>query len=360
MNCTHHAGRFNLLAAFMLMAPLAAANPKLPGFDSGGTGNESDNMAEAPEKSVSLQNGNIVLTPRNTFYIEPSLTYVNSSSTQVSIEGFSVVPAIVIGLINVSQVQRDTLTAAVGLRYGITRQLELGVKIPYVYREESVRQRDALKGTPVDSIDSSEGDGLGDVEMAINYQFLPDPGEVGYWVTSLQIKSRTGKDPFEIQSRSGESDSGNGTARLVLEEQPTGSGFWSAQPGVTYIHPADPAVLYGSLSYLWNQKRDVGDEFGGTIDPGDAIGFSFGMGLSLNNRTSLTMGYSHSVVKKTRIKNEIAGLEPSFNRFQVGTFKVGFSQMLSRDASLKFSLGIGVTDAAPDLQLSVSVPYAVY
>src|SRR5690606_16817730 len=66
-----------------------------------------------------------VLTPRGTLVIEPSLQYVHSSDTEVAVEGYTVIPTVLIGLINVSQVQRDTLSAVATLRYGLTRRFEV-------------------------------------------------------------------------------------------------------------------------------------------------------------------------------------------------------------------------------------------
>lgn len=323
-----------------------------------------------PQDEIILTDTNNILTPRRRFVAEPTFTYTNTSSTQVAIEGFTVIPAIVIGLINVSQVQRDTFTAAMNLRYGLTDRLEVGVKIPYVYREVSVRQREALKGTPVDSISNSSGSGLGDVEASINYQFRPSLTSPSYWIANLQIKSDTGTDPFDMQwieltddgsgTADGEPgveqpDSSGGITGRVLAEQPTGSGFWSVQPGVSYIFQADPVVLYGSLSYLWNEERDI-EEFGGVVDPGNAISAGFGMGVAFNADMSFSVGYSHSTVKQTRFENDV-GLEPSFSRFQVGSLRLGFSRRLTANTDFKLSLGIGLTDAAPDLQLGFSVPF---
>jgi hypothetical protein len=320
-----------------------------------------------PRDEIILTDTNNILTPRRRFVVEPSFSYTNSSSTQVAIEGFTVIPAIVIGLINVSQVQRDTFTAAMNLRYGITDRLEFGLKLPYVYREVSVRQREALKGTPVDSITSTSGSGLGDIEASINYQFRPSLSSPSYWVTNLQIKSDTGTDPFELQwlatdpENSGEGlgevpPGEDGITGKVLAEQPTGSGFWSVQPGVSYIFQADPVVLYGSLGYLWNEERDI-EAFGGVVDPGNAISVGFGMGVAFNSDMSFSLGYSHSTVQKTRFENQNLGLEPSFSRFQVGSLRLGFSRRLTPDMNFKLSLGIGLTDAAPDVQLGFSIPY---
>jgi hypothetical protein len=327
------------------------------------------NRSSPPGDEIILTEASNVLTPRRRLVIDPSFSYTSSSSTQVAIEGFTVIPAVVIGLINVSQVQRDTFTAALNFRYGLTDRLEIGLKVPYVYREVSVRQREVLKGTPVDSITNTTGSGLGDVEMSLNYQFRPSTAAPGYWVANLQVKSDTGTDPFEVQWRAlnGESGDdgfeegdgdGDGTITgKMLAEQPTGSGFWSVQPGVSYIYQADPVVLYGSLGYLWNQKRDLGPQLGGVVDPGNAVSLGFGMGVAINADMSFSMGYSHSTVKQTRFENENIGLEPSFSRFQVGSLRLGFSRRLTPDTDFKLSLGIGLTDAAPDVQIGFSVPF---
>ena len=67
-------------------------------------------------------------------------------------------------------------------------------------------------------------------------------------------RSRTGTDPFQVttdclqrcvESVINEVDlSATGTG-LPLQ-QPTGSGFWSIQPGVTWLYPTDPVVFFES------------------------------------------------------------------------------------------------------------------
>ena len=69
---------------------------------------------------------------------------ISASSTEVAIEGLTIIPALVIGLINVSQVQRDVTTAAVSFRYGLTDRTELTVKLPWLHIEESIRERRAF------------------------------------------------------------------------------------------------------------------------------------------------------------------------------------------------------------------------
>jgi hypothetical protein len=75
-----------------------------------------------------------------------------------------------------------------------------------------------------------------------------------------------------------------GAPPIFTLDLPTGSGFlYSLQVGLTWLFPSDPAVFFGSFSYLHNFKRDNvsrnvigGSEFLGTVEPGDIIGFNFG------------------------------------------------------------------------------------
>jgi hypothetical protein len=298
-----------------------------------------------------------VLTPRGALVLEPGLTYSHSTTTQVAIEGYTVIPSVLVGLINVSEVQRDTLTAALATRYGLTSRFEVELKVPYVYKDEQVREREANTGQPNDIVRSSDGMGLGDVELALRYQLNDGRDGWPYLVAGLRVKSRTGEDPFEVERETlfVEGEGGNQVPiGEVFKEQPTGSGFWGVQPSLGFIYTSDPAVLFANISYLWNVERDVGGEFG-RIDPGDAIGFSFGMGFAINARTSFNLGYDHSTVLETKREND-AGLEASFDRFQIGTLLLGFSHRLGKRSSANLSLGIGVTEYAPDLQLSLRVP----
>ncbi len=304
-----------------------------------------------PQVTVFEERG--MLTPQGQWVIEPSLAYVHSSALDVSIEGFTIIPALAIGLIDVSETERDTLTAAVALRYGLTDRLEVGLKIPWVYREQQVRRRDILEGTELERVTGSTGSGLGDVEFGLSYQFNTADRGRPFFIGNLKAKSRTGTDPFSVDRRRIVDEDGNRLGEIFLE-QPTGSGFWAVQPSVTMIYPTDPAVLFANVSYLWNIERDVGPDYG-TVDPGDAFGASLGMAISLNDRTSMSLGYDHSVVFRTRVEND-PGLEPVFGRRQVGTLLWGVSHRLTERTSLNFSLGVGVTESAPDVQMTVRVP----
>lgn len=279
-----------------------------------------------------------VLTAKGALVVEPSLQFTHSTSKRLFLLGFSILPALHIGPFELRDVRNNAYSAALATRYGLTNRLELELKIPYIYRtEESSSHRyvtpDSL--SVIESNDSQKGNGLGDVEFGLRYQ-LNQPRTGPYYVAGLRVKSDTGEDFFDADE----------------DELPTGSGFWGIQPSLTAIFASDPAVFFGGVNYLWNIERNVGGEYG-KIDPGDAYGFNFGMGLSLNEKAAFSMGYEHSIISRTRRDGEVL---PGQVNIHVGTFQLGYSYRLSSSTNLNLSLGLGVTEDAPDVQLTLKTP----
>ncbi|UCV08992.1 acetate kinase [Dechloromonas denitrificans] len=299
-----------------------------------------------------------VLTPRGKFVLEPGLQYSYSSSSRVSIVGYTIIPALTIGLIDVREVKRNTFTGSLTGRWGITNRFEIEAKLPYVYRSDDVLARPINSGSGRDELFSSTGNGIGDVEVTGRYQFNDGGIDKPYYIGTLRFKSRTGKDPFEVLTDT--SSSPNVISNEIQKELPTGSGFYTLQPGLTMLYPTDPAVFFGSLNYQYNFKRSgvtmnttQGPVSLGDIEPGPVIGFNFGMGLALNERSSFSIGYDHASVGQTKI-NGVKALNSV--RTQLGTLLLGYSQRLDSTRSLNVSVGAGVTRDTPDITLSVRLP----
>ena len=83
-----------------------------------------------------------VLTPKGKFSLEPSLQYAYSSSNRVSVIGFEIFPALLIGVLDIRTANRESYTATLTGRYGITNRFEIEAKIPYIYRRETLQTRD--------------------------------------------------------------------------------------------------------------------------------------------------------------------------------------------------------------------------
>src|SRR5690606_38724517 len=106
-----------------------------------------------------------------------------------------------------------------------------------------------------DRVFGSKGQALGDIEVAARYQLTDGTDRRPYLIGGLRVKSRTGKDPFDVETdcitRCDGPDRGTGLPLRL----PTGSGFYSLQPSLTWLMPSDPAVFFGSVSYTHNFRR---------------------------------------------------------------------------------------------------------
>ncbi|MBS0451772.1 MAG: acetate kinase [Proteobacteria bacterium] len=302
-----------------------------------------------------------ILTPKGHYVLEPSFQYNYSSNDRVALVGYTVIPAILIGLIDVREVKRNTMIPTFTGRWGVTNKMELELKVPYVIRSDSTVSREIFTGSAVDNVFDTKGNGLGDVELAMRYQIFSAKENWPYLVGGLRFKSRTGKDPFEVVTDCVTRCLGNTTGTGLPLDAPTGSGFYSLQPSVTWLYPSDPAVFFGGLSYTYNFGRDnvsrlVLDnqqEELGSIKPGDVWGMNFGMGLSINERSSFSLGMELYSVGPTQQNGQTVR---GSVRTQLASLLLGYSFRLTDKTNINVSIGAGLTRDTPDLQLTVRVP----
>lgn len=297
-----------------------------------------------------------ILTPKGTFVFDPSLQYSFSSSDRVTVVGFSVLNAVLIGAIDVRSVNRNNLIATLGGRYGLTNRLEIEARVPYIYRRDDSLSR-RISGSAIDESFNSDGSGIGDIELAARYQLNVPTGDAPFYVAGLRLKTRTGKDQYEVAYD---------TDFNLPKELPTGSGFYSLQPSLSMVLPADPVVFFGGINYTWNIKRDVNasipftNSLGtvttrsiGEVDPGDSLGLNVGMGLGLNERSSFSLSYEHTWIDKTRLDGKVAD---GSMWVQLATLQAGFSYRLNKRTNLNLSIGAGLTDDTPDTTVTLRLP----
>ncbi|WP_028105202.1 acetate kinase [Pseudoduganella violaceinigra] len=303
-----------------------------------------------------------VLTAHGKLVLEPSFQFGYSSSNRVALVGYTIIPALLVGLIDVREVKRNTSTATLSGRYGLSNRTELEMRLPYIYRSDSTVSRELFTGTAVERVFDVSGHAIGDVELSLRHQLNDGGADKPYYVAGLRFKTRTGRDPFEVVTDCvrrcvGENASGTG----LPQELPTGSGFYALQPSLTWLYPSDPAVLFGSASYLHNfqrkgiRRRVLDGEWEplGTVKPGAVLGFNFGVGLALNEKASISFGYDHSSIARTR-QNGVPA--PGSVRTQLGTLLLGFSYRLDPKKTVNISVGAGLTRDTPDVSLLLRFP----
>jgi hypothetical protein len=316
---------------------------------------------ERPPRIAQIFDEPSALTPPGKVVVEPSLQMAYSSSDRVALVGYTIIPALLIGLIDVRQVKTTTLTGTVALRYGLARRWELEARVPYVYSTSDTVSRELFTGTATDNAFSSHGRGIGDVELTARYQINAGGVDKPFYIGWMRFKTRTGKDPFEVTTDCVTRCVSNTTGTGLPLQQPTGSGFFAVQPGLTWLFPTDPAVFFGSISYLHNFERkdvslnlvDGSRQFLGNVKAGDIIGLNFGMGLALNEKASFSIGYDQSIIGPTKQNGQRV---PGSVRTILGTLLVGYSYRLSPKTTLNLSVGAGLTRDTPDLTVTLRLP----
>jgi hypothetical protein len=288
-----------------------------------------------------------VLNPKGRLTLEPSFEYANSQLNRFFFSGAQIVDTVFIGGLDATNAKRNTLTAALTGRYGVTDRMQTDLRLPYVYRSD----REA-EGVNTDVLNRNvSGNDLGDIEATFHYQLNPAVDGRAIYVGNLRVKSDTGTGPFDVPV-----DAIGRQSRL-----PTGSGFWSIEPSLTALFATDPVVLYGNLGYAFSLDKDVNKTVGGNtfgnVSPGDALRATFGLGLALNDKVSVSLGYQHDWVQGTQ--SIVNGVKVTSEELQIGQFLVGTSYAFSPDYSLNMNLAVGATRDAPDVRLLFSVPIAL-
>lgn len=302
-----------------------------------------------------------VLTPKGKIVIEPAYQFGYSTADRVALVGYTIIPAILIGLIDVREVRDTTQTAVLTARYGLTNRMEVEVRVPYVSTHDDTVSRAVLTGSSEDNVFSSSGKGLGDIEATARYQLNDGGADQAYYIGWFRFKSHTGTDPFQVVTDCVTRCVENLTGTGLPLQQPTGSGFYTLQPGVTWLLPSDPVVFFGNLSYLYNVERhDVyenillaGRQYLGSVKVGNEGDMSVGMGMALNDKASLSIGYDQTFIGTTY---ESGQKLPGSTKVWLGSLLIGGSYRYNEKRTLNFTLGVGVTRDTPDATITVRMP----
>ncbi len=289
--------------------------------------------------------------------LQPELAVVDDVQ-----RGIEIVESVLVGEFNINESRQDILTSSFALRYGLTDRLELGVRVPFVHRADTsvlVPVQGSTNNDAAREINSSaQGSGIGDLELSARYQLLTGRAGVPFVVGNLQVVAPVGSNPFSVPRRS------TGEATRAA----TGAGFWGVSPSVTAILPTDPAVLFGTVGYTRNFGRDVDSVIMPVqltyVKPGDALSFSAGIGLSVNERTSMNFGYAHSwafgTLTRSRLldprPNDPGVTEQTARDLQLGRLLFGVTYRVNDRASVNWSVEVGATDDAPDVRTVLRMP----
>jgi hypothetical protein len=311
---------------------------------------------EEKKKSLSTAIEQATNVIKGRLELELTETYTNLSSNQLFIEGFGVLPILIVGEAQVQRVRRDSFTTTLATRYKITEDVQAELRVPYQITIIRVSTAVGILGrataTP-DVENVSKGSGLGDVSGSLSYHLLNEGLERPSSYVGLGFKGRTGRDAFETAD--------------ALHNPPTGSGFNSVNLSLNAAKTSDPAVVFASLSYAYpisrhnvvlhrpnNQRPLLIDLY-----PGNGIGFNVGWAYALNYKLTLSLGFQESVNSSTHIKGEIKLPHHRLvnSATNAASIRFGVVWRLTDKTVIDLSVSPGLTLDAPDLQLALRIPY---
>ncbi len=298
--------------------------------------NEEDRKARAALDRALIQRGGLLL-PSGTLELETSASYYDASSDAISIEGFSILPVLVVGDIVSDRVRRQVALSNVTARLGLPWNLQMDVRAPYGYEQ--------VRTVTADNRETSQhANGLGDVQVSLSRQVAKEHGAIPDLLANVSFKTRTGKDPFAL-----------GNNEIAL-----GTGFYDIQGRITAVKSSDPMILFGSLSYAYNvpagklipDPQNAGKQILAHFEPGDTSGFQLGAALAVNPEASLTFSWDQAFTRGTTVN----GLRIPGSNLVGGTLRFGGSYIYMPGRIIDLSLGIGLTRDVPNLQFTVGVP----
>lgn len=224
-----------------------------------------------------------------------------------------------------------TFTNSFTYDYGLLDNLTIGTRIPLVVK--------------YDTQDETEIYDLGDVSFTARWQ--PGAYVPGKISTTLfgSLSTKTGVSPYEID---------------INRQLSTGSGYYSATGGVSMSKVLDPVVIFGSLSGNYNMPADDLDQVRGArlltkVEPGFGASMSMGFAYSLSYDVSLSASAQLSYNDETTLTFS-NGEEAVAQDQMTGFLSFSLGTRVSDTTIVNTSLGIGLTEDAPDFSVGVSLP----
>jgi hypothetical protein len=293
---------------------------------------------EALDQALIVRGG--LLLPSGTLEIDHTISYFSASSDHLSINGFALLPILVVGDIASQRLRADFLLPSLTARLGLPHKFQIDFLVPYGY--ESIRTVDATNFQT-----SATSFGLGDISAGIYRQLTTEHGRLPDMLANVRFKSTTGKDSFSLTS----------------SEVALGTGFNAIQGNLTVAKSSDPVVFFGNLSYTGNlpanhtvSANDPANPDAMTIGhftPGGAVGFQLGSILALNPEVSMTVGWDQRFTRSTQLD----GVDIPASYLVEGTLRLGTSYVYAPGKTVDLSFGVGLTPDTPNLQFSVGVPF---
>ncbi|SDW55624.1 flagellar protein FilC [Marinobacter mobilis] len=279
-----------------------------------------EEVFQAAEKNYSLQK-------KGTHSLNYSLDYSYTGDQRLDIEitdgsvrNLDIVPS-----------ATHSFTNAFSYDYGLFDNLTVGTRVPLVVKYDTQDELNVYD--------------FGDISFTARWQPLAYvPGKMSTTLFT-SFSTKTGVSPYEID---------------IKRQLSTGSGYYSISGGASLSKVLDPVVIFGSTSLSYNLPAEDLDQVRGArileqVDPGFSLSGSAGFAYSLSYDISLSVSAQISYSDETVLSfND--GTEAVAQDQVTGFLSMSLGTRVSDTTIINTSLGIGLTEDAPDFSLGLSLP----
>ena len=233
------------------------------------------------------------------------------------------------------QFSRGLATTA-EIRYGLMKGVEISAATSYMwtYRRSPTGQNSILEG---------EISSPGDINLRVNATVLREnmyrPGIVLYGGLTIP----TGKDPYRVSLVNG-----NQLPMDTTVYSYKAGGHYIPIAGATFFKTYDPFAFFAGFNLSYPIERSIA---GTKVQPGIKVGYTLGTSYVVSPRTTLGTainGYFQSEFKVNGATLAGTVVEPM-------SIRLSLIHQLAKDLIFDSGVAFGVTEDAPDVELSLGV-----
>jgi hypothetical protein len=283
-----------------------------------------EEKAEKEKKIVAAAGRSYTLLKKRTLELEYNFRYSYYSVERVIVEPFEI-----------AHVKEHIQNHIIVADYAFFDNLTFTGAIPFVYKYERV-------GTG----ESKDASDVGDISFGFRWQPFKSESRRPTTILYGSISTPTGTSPYKIN---------------LGRQLSSGSGFWSCTGGVSLSKPFDPVVAFGSLSFSYNSDvKDLDQKYGSytlySVEPGNDIGFSMGIGYALSYNVFLTLKFIQNYHFESKY-SYAGGSKVSGAPYLSSIFDIGTGWRINPKTTVFIGVGIGLTNNDPDFYLSFRLPF---
>lgn len=277
-----------------------------------------DQVAAERALERTLTSLGVLLLPKGQVELEPFFTYTRRESIRQAL----LLPRVGFPAIRRVEDRSNEYDFGLRARVGLPFDAQLELDLPYRVVNRKLVIPDSLDSY---TAPANTGSSIGDVQVSIAKTLLRERG----WMPDL------------IGRLTWDTDTGSRTDNDVA----LGIGFNEFRVRLTALKRQDP------LAFTLGAFYETSDERGG-IEPGDKYGLTLGTSLAASPETALSVALSQTFFEETQVDGTLLRESGGVS----STLFLGASSLLLRNALLAISVGIGLTENAPDYIVNVSLP----